>query len=200
MIDTVDGASETEDPHVERTVAFIADPRATTFLLPGTVSRLVGSLRIQRGLVDLSTLSGVAIALALEGEGVPYDLLDFGQGVSDDDPNTDPEPGEETGMAEALRLREAAIGVVRVGLDRIASINADLMLVPTVCEDGSARADFSRETLPGLVLEQAERLGLRILMMCPPEQGVRRYQNDSWVRQVMHVTTDEEAVEEGRNA
>lgn len=202
MIDTGNGTLEDEGPHVERTVAFVADPRATTFLLRETVSRLVGSLSIQRGLVDLTTLSGVAIALALETEGIPYDLLDFGQDIPDDAPsmNPVPEPGEDVSMSEAPRLRQGAAGTVKVGIDQIGSINANLMLIPTVAESGSAHADFAMETLPGLVLDQAEQRGLQILVMCPPEQGVRRYQNSCWVRHIMHVATEKEAVEANRGA
>ncbi|WP_017544040.1 hypothetical protein [Nocardiopsis prasina] len=200
MSDTSTGTPEPQGPHVERTVAFIADPRATTFLMRETVSRLVGSLGIQRGLVDPTTLSGVAVALTLEAEGVPYDLIDFGQGLPDDDPNMEPAPvpGEDVTMAEAPRLREAAAGTVRVELDRIGSMDANLMLIPAVREGGSAHAEFAVETLPGLVLSQAEQLGLRILVMCPPEQGVRRYQDGPWVRQIMHVTTEKEAAEANR--
>lgn len=192
MTDTDNGSPEEHEPRIERTVAFVADPRSTTFLLRETVSRLVGNLGLQRGLVDLSTLAGVSIALALEDEGVPYDLLDFGQNVPDD-PHLEPvsAPGEEVTMAEAPRLRRAAAGTLAVDLDRIGEIDANLMLIPAVREDGSVNAEFSAETLPGLALEQAERLGLRILVMCPPEQGVRRYQDGHWVRQIMHVTTED---------
>lgn len=192
-----------EEPRVERTVAFIADPGATTFLLRETVTRLVGSLDVQRGLVDLTTLPGVAVALALEEAGVPYDLLDFGQRTPGEDPGTEPVrvPGEDVTMAEAPRLRAAAAGTVEVELDRIGSIDANLLLIPTVREDGTAaQAEFGIGTLPGLVLDQAEQLGLRILVMCPPEQGVRRFQNGSWVRQIMHVTTEREAAEANRRA
>ncbi|MFE1170377.1 hypothetical protein [Nocardiopsis sp. NPDC058789] len=207
MSDTRSGTTETgegrtEEPRVERTVAFVADPGATTFLLRATVARLVGSLGVQRGLVDLTTLPGVAVALALEGEGVPYDLLDFGQLIPGEDPDTEPVPvpGEDVTMAEAPRLREAAAGTVRVESDRIGSLDANLMLIPTVREDGAPQAEFGIGTLPGLVLDQAEQLGLRILVMCPPEQGVRRYQDGSWVRQIMHVTTEREAAEANRQS
>lgn len=206
MSDTTgNGTPETEgertrEPREERTVAFVADPRATTFLLRDTVTKLVGSLGIQRGLVDLTTLPGVAIALALERAGVPYRLLDFGQSTPGEDANTAPVavPGEEVTMGDVPRLREAAAGTVRVEPDRIGALDANLMLIPTVREGGAAQAEFGIGTLPGLVLDQAEQLGLRILVTCPPEQGIRRYQDGSWVRQIMHVTTEQEAAEANR--
>ncbi|MFE9245232.1 hypothetical protein [Nocardiopsis sp. NPDC006938] len=202
MSDTISETAATEEPRVERTVAFVADPGATTFLLRETVTRLVGSLDLQRGLVDLTTLPGVAVALALEGAGVPYDLLDFGQLTPGEDPATEPArvPGEDVTMADAPRLRDAADGTVTVDPDRIAALDANLMLIPTVREDGAPQAEFGIGTLPGLVLDQAEQLGLRILVMCPPEQGVRRYQDGSWVRQIVHVTTEREAAAANRTA
>ncbi|MGW5875368.1 hypothetical protein ACWFMI_02280 [Nocardiopsis terrae] len=103
-------------------------------------------------------------------------------------------------MAEAPRLRRAAAGTFETGLDRIGSIDANLMLLPTAREGGSAHAEFARETLPGLVLDQAEQLGLQIIVMCPPEQGVRRYQNGLWVSQIVHVTTEKKAAEANRQA
>jgi hypothetical protein len=194
------------DTFAERTVAFFADPRATSLLLAETVQRLIESLDIQRGIVDITTVVGVAIARVLRDEGVPFDVLEFGQeshyrdGAADSLLAVTPETADTRMMApvmrviaagvianEAGRLRQDAAGIREMPIGELGLIDANVVLIPAMVGPDEKLLDFTVGSLLGTVIGQLEEAERDFVLIGAPERGLRAMPDGSYQREVAHV-------------
>lgn len=175
-----------ESDRVIPTAVFLADPRAAVHLLQDTVESLCSTYALQRALVDLTTLPGLAVATALLRAGIPFEHIDFGQ----ETPAQLPEdavardrrfkPNRARTMKDLPHLLAKSTGVWRVDVANLASVDANLVLIPAMVGTGQASStsaepliDFSPTTIVGAVLDQAEKLSRDLLVIAPPERGLR---------------------------
>ena len=169
----------TDQPtNTERTVAFYTDPRAATLLLKETIAALITSTDIQRGLVDLSTVSGLAIAEAFHEAGVPFDSLEFGQ----EDRLAEGPPTDE----DADEVRQAADGIKELEIEDLGTIDANIVVVPYVTANG-VTMDFTKTTVLGTVISQIEQAERQLLLVLPPERGLRPIADGMYQRAIVHV-------------
>jgi hypothetical protein len=184
-------ASETHDHEgvrTERTVAFFPDPRASTLLLTDTVASLIEILEIERGLVDLSSLPGLAVAAAFEEKNVPFDSLQYGQAdhyiewMSERDPVHNP-----VIEADAERLRALASGVKTLEVGDLGDVDANVILIPAMANNDAKLIDFSPETLPGAVMTQLEAGERPLMIIDTPERGLRQSFEGVYQRRIIHV-------------
>lgn len=175
-------------PEEERTVAFYADPRAATLLLSETIERLISSSEIKRGIVDLSTLPGLAIAAAFERAGVPFDTLSYGQTDHHDLRPAERDTVQNPYVAEDLpRLRAAAAGAQELAIDELGGIDANIVLIPAMADTGENRIDFNPLTVVGQVFEQLEAAGRDVMVVDTPDRGLRATGDGTYVRTIIHV-------------
>jgi hypothetical protein len=188
--------AEQPDPLIERTVAFFADPRATTLLLAETVEKLIESLDIQRGLVDISTVVGVRIARVFRDAGLPFDVLEFGQGehyrqgASENHPAITPVLRQISAAVisdEAGRLREAAAGTREIHVGDLGTIDANVVLIPATVGPDEKLLDFTTGSLLGAVIGQLESAERDFVLVDAPERGLRAMPDGSYQRVVVHV-------------
>lgn len=196
--ENIEGLSEQDEAEIvkiERTVAFFADPRASTLLLTDTVSRLIEALGVERGLVDLASLPGLAVAAAFEKEKVPYDSLQYGQAdryiewMSERNELHNPFIA-----ADAERFRSLAEGVVEIPVAELGDVDANVVLIPAMANNDAKLIDFSPETLPGAVMTQLEESGRPLVIIDTPERGLRQGFEGIYQRNIIHVSepTDED--------
>lgn len=195
MTDVLDSTT-TGEPTTERTVAFISDPRATDLLLEETIQKVVESLEIQRGIVDLSSVAGIAIGQVLHEAGIPFDALDYGQ-EGDFQRAAPVVHGSWAALADGItlssltekagQLREAASSVVTVPVGEIGAIDANVMLIPAMVGTDEKNVDFSPETISGVALTQLEEAKREFTIVLPPERGLRGLDDGSYERIVLHV-------------
>lgn len=191
--DPVGISSENDRPEFrsERTVAFFADRRAAPLLLAETVGQLIGSLRILRGLIDLSSIPGLTIASAFLRAGIPYESLEFGQErtyetvTGDADPIQNPVTG-----ADAEHLRSMATGEVKVDIADLGRIDANIALVPAVVGPNERLIDLSPQTITGVVMDQAGQSGRSLIVIDAPERGLSVEAGGTYLRTVLHVEGD----------
>ncbi|PDQ35519.1 MAG: hypothetical protein B5766_05490 [Candidatus Lumbricidophila eiseniae] len=171
------------------TVLFLADPRASVFLLKDTVSTLLMTYRVQHAYVDLTTLVGLTAASELLQAGIAYEHLDFGQqipemvqktttakstgsGAADRDQRSHCfKPSRPRTLQDFAYLEHMSADTHSVEIDKLAEIDANLVLIPTMTAEGVI--DFSADTMLGRTLDHIERLGRDALIVMPPERGLR---------------------------
>lgn len=193
VLENTTSQSEQPEPNAERTVAFFADRRAAPLLLVETVGHLIGSLRIQRGLIDISSIPGLTIAAAFLNSGIPYESLEFGQErtyetvTADRDPIQNPFTG-----ADADRLRQMAAGEVKIDIADLGRIDANIALVPAVVGPNERFVDFSPQTITGVVMEQSGKAGRSLLFIDAPERGLSVEAGGTYLRTVIHVEGSDE--------
>jgi hypothetical protein len=155
------------------TAVFFADPRATTFLLADTIGSLLAAYSIQHAYVDLTTLGGVTVAGELLRAGVAYTLLDFGQQVptapADHTAQFDLE--QPRSLADIPYLSAMSADTLTVKVEELAAMNANLVLIPAMADE--RLIDFSPNSLVGAVLVQAEEIQRDVLVLSPPQRGLR---------------------------
>lgn len=184
----VSPASEQTAPLTERTVAFFADRRAAPLLLTETVDQIISNLRVQRGLVDISSIPGLAIAEAFLRAGIPYESIEFGQErtyetvVTEHDPIQNP-----VTEADADRVRRLAAGEVELDIAELGNIDANIALVPAVVGPNEKLIDLSPHTITGVVMVQAGDLGRNLLVIDTPERGLSVEPTGGYLRTVLHV-------------
>lgn len=189
--------STSETITTERTLAFFADPRATDLLLEETVQKVIESLEIQRGLVDLSSVAGITIAQAFHDAGIPFDALDYGQ----DGEFAEAAPtvhGSWASLADGITLktltdkaeslRTLASSVVEVPIAEIGAIDANVMLIPAMVGSDEKLIDFSPETISGVAITQLQETNREFTVVLPPERGLRGLDDGSYERIVIHVS------------
>jgi hypothetical protein len=172
----------------ERTVAFFADPRAATLLLTETISELITALDVKRGIVDLSSLPGLAIAAAFERAGVPYASLEFGQKDHYESATAERDSVHNPYIAaDAARYRALADGSREITVADFGSIDANVVLVPAMVGPDEKLIDFSPNTVPGTVLTQFEALERSLVVVDTPERGLRVMPNGVYQRPLIHI-------------
>ncbi|MET0887160.1 MAG: hypothetical protein ABWX92_11985 [Mycetocola sp.] len=175
-------------PATERTVAFFADRRAAPLLLTDTVDQIISNLHVQRGLVDLSSIPGLAIAAAFVRAGIPYETIEYGQErtyetlVDDHDSVQNP-----VSEADAERFRSLAAGEVTLDIAELGNIDANIALVPAVVGPNEKLIDFSPQTITGVVMSQAEDLGRNLILIDTPERGLTVEPSGEYLRTVLLV-------------
>lgn len=172
----------------ERTVVFFADPRAATLLLTETVGQLISTLSIKHGIVDLSSLPGLAIAAAFERAGVPYESLVFGQENHYEDRMPERDTVHNPYIeADAERFRALAAGSKAIQMADLGTINANVVLVPAMVGPGEKLIDFSTGSLPGAVYTQLEAVERAFVIVDTPERGLRSMPDGTYERALIHV-------------
>jgi hypothetical protein len=164
-------AATAAEPVLVRTAAFLADGRTSAFLLPETINSLTTNQGIEHGLVDLSTQAGIITVQQLDASGIPYSVFDTDSLVPSADFEFDP---------AVFHLRAKAI--VPFNPNDIAAIDANIVLIPAPAHDAGPGVDATDGTITGLVIEQLQQAKLNCLMVLPPESGLRRQGDGSYVR------------------
>lgn len=187
-----------DQPVSQRTVAFFADPRAPKLLLTETVEKLIESLEIDQGIVDITTMAGVDIALAFVNAGVPFATLEYGQEPHYDQPDAEhsAEMSSElrrfaaanVAMHEEQLVNEAS-GVVYRPVNELGTVDANVVLVPAMVGPNEKLLDFSHGSLIGTVLSQLEETGRDAIVIDTPERGLRPMGDGSYQRAIIHVQT-----------
>jgi hypothetical protein len=159
-----------------RTAAFLADRDTSTFLLADTVQSLIAAQQVQSAVVDLSTEAGASIArLVAATPGIEYRIFD-----------TVPLDGDgiPSGLAPLL---EGSAGTVPFDAEDICAIDANIVLIPAAAIDAGPGVDVSDGTVAGAVLAQLQPAGLPCLLVLPPESGLRRQEDGSYVRLTLKI-------------
>ncbi|GAB5079733.1 hypothetical protein [Arthrobacter sp. AD-310] len=161
---------------IVRTVAFLADGRTSSFLLRETVASLVARQKIESAIVDISTEAGIVTAHQLLESGIDYTIFD----------TVPPKVDEENRpLVEVIRSRSQ--GTTSFDPGNIAAIDANVVLMPAPAEDSGPGIDVSDGTITAVVLEQLQAAGLSCLMLLPPEAGLRRQDDGSYVRLTLQL-------------
>ncbi|MDP9903131.1 hypothetical protein [Arthrobacter bambusae] len=166
----------TSSPIASPTIAVFSDPRASTLFLQETAQSLVTQYKIERAYVDLSTLAGLTVATAFLEAGIPYESLEFGK--AQPAPETDPqkaflpfEPKQARSLSDAPHLRQMSAGTVTLDVEELTLISANLVVIPAMADE--TLMDFSQGTVVGQVLNHVEKSGGDLLLIAPPERGLR---------------------------
>lgn len=165
-----------DDAPVIRTVAFLADGRASDFLLAESISTIVEHHQIQEAIVDLSMPAGVATAAQLLDTGIPYGILD-----------TVPPQWDEGSRPALQRLLDGASGRIPFDPENIAAIAAHMALIPAAATDAGPGIDATEGTVTALVLDQLQAAGRDCLVILPPEHGLRRRTDGTYVRLALRL-------------
>jgi len=192
--------STTSDPaptgtgDTERTVAFFADPRAAVLLLEDTVSALIEDRSIDRGLIDMSTLPGLAVARAFQRAGIPFHSLEYGQEARHNVGPADRHPIHAPVIAsDADDLLAAASASDMVAVGELGTIDANVVVIPAMLGDNEKLIDFSQGSLVGAVVTQLEEARRDLVLIDTPERGLRRRPDGTYLRAVIHVAASDES-------
>lgn len=158
-------------PALVRTVAFLADGRTSPFLLRETIAALVARQKVQSAVVDISTKAGVATARQLMDSGIEYTVFD-----------TVRPQWDQTSLPLVKEIRSRAKGTLAFDPRNIAAIDANIVLMPAPAEDTGPGIDASEGTITELVMTQLQEAQQSCLMVLPPEAGLRRQEDGSYVR------------------
>jgi hypothetical protein len=155
-----------------RTVAFLADEHTSGFLLAPTIQSLVASQQIQSVIVDLSTETGVSIAnLLVSNPEIEYRIFD-----------TVPLESTDALKFDLGPVLAHSAGTVPFDVDDIAAIDANIVLVPAAAIDAGPGVDVSDGTIAGAVISQLQQTKTNCMIVLPPESGLRRQDDGSYVR------------------
>lgn len=155
-----------------RTVAFLADKHASGFLLGQTIQALVAKQQIQSAIVDLSTRTGVSIAhLLVSNPDIEYRIFD-----------TEPLESTHEHKFDLGPVFEHSAGTVPFNAGDLSAIDANIVLVPAAAIDAGPGIDVSDGTLAGTVISQLQQANRDCLLILPPESGLRKLEDDSYVR------------------
>ena len=164
----------TQTPSISPTIAVFTDPRSSTLFLQETAQSLITQYKIERAFVDLSTLAGLAFANALLDAGIAYESLEFGKAESERDAGQVALTGAGSltpPLREASHLRQMSAGTLAVDIEELALIPANLVVIPAMADE--TLMDFSQGTVVGQVLNQIEKSNGELLLIAPPERGLR---------------------------
>lgn len=164
------------DPVVVRTAAFLADGRTSTFLLAETLDALISRQQIQSAIVDISTEAGVTTAKQLLESGVDYRIFD----------TIAPKWSEST-LPLVDQVRYQSLGTVPFDPQHVADIDANIVLIPAPAGDAGAGIDATDGTITAVVMEQLKVAELNCLLVLPPESGLRRQDDGSYVRLTLRL-------------
>lgn len=164
--------NDTQEQTLVRTVAFLADEHTSSFLLAPTIESLITNQKIESIILDLSTETGISIAHQLvSNPGIEYRIFDTVPLKST--------PGLSFDLDPVLAH---SAGTVPFDVEDIAGIDANIVLVPAAAIDAGPGVDVSDGTIAGAVISQLQRAKQGCLMILPPESGLRRQGDGSYVR------------------
>ena len=86
------------------------------------------------------------------------------------------------GLARKTTALATSSGVPMRPVGLRASIDANIVLIPAPADDAGPGVDATEGTITGLVIEQLQEAKLNCLMVLPPESGLRRQGDGSYVR------------------
>ncbi|MET3172927.1 UNVERIFIED_ORG: hypothetical protein ABIB52_000755 [Arthrobacter sp. UYCu721] len=176
-----DAESTPEDktavPSLVRTAAFLADGRTSTFLLAETVAALVSHQEILSAFVDISTEAGLVTAHQLLEAGIDYSIFD-----------TVPPKWDLTTRPLVDRVLTKSRGTVPFDPGNIAAIDANIVLTPAPASDAGPGIDATDGTITAVVMEQLKAAEMNCLLVLPPESGLRRQNDGSYVRLTLKVS------------
>lgn len=171
-LDTPTDVAAGETTATVRTVAFLADKHASGFLLSQTIDALIAKQQIQSVILDLSTSTGVSIAnLVLSNPDIEYRIFD-----------TEPLESTHEHKFDLGPVLEHSAGSVPFNAEDINTIDANIVLVPAAAIDAGPGIDVSDGTLAGTVISQLQQARRDCLLVLPPESGLRKLEDDSYVR------------------
>lgn len=159
-----------------RTAAFLADGRTSTFLLAETVAALVLRQEIQSAIVDISTEAGLATAHQLLESGIEYSIFD-----------TVPPKWDLTTRPLVDKVLTKSQGTVPFDPGSITNIDANIVLTPAPASDAGPGIDATEGTITAVVLEQLKAAELDCLLVLPPESGLRRQEDGTYVRLTLRL-------------
>jgi len=155
-----------------RTVAFLADGNTSGFLLGPTIEALLTKQDIQSVIIDLSTSIGISIAnMVVSKPEIEYRIFD-----------TTPLESTHEHKFDLGPVLTHSAGTVPFNAEDVMSIDANLVLVPAAAIDAGPGIDVSEGTLAGAVLTQLQEAKQDCLVILPPESGLRRQEDGSYVR------------------
>jgi hypothetical protein len=166
-----DTTATKDEPVLVRTAAFLADERTSDFLLPETISSLITRQGIEHGLVDLSTRAGVVVAQQFDTSGIAYSIF-----------NTDPLTPSADFEFDLKALYVHAKAILPFNPENVTDIDANIVLITAPADDGGPGIDATDGAITNLVIEQVQQTKLNCLMVLPPESGLRRQNDGSYVR------------------
>ncbi|MGY4541151.1 hypothetical protein ACVWY0_001060 [Arthrobacter sp. UYNi723] len=165
------------EPTLVRTAAFLADGRTSPFLLAETVAALVSRQEIQSAIVDISTEAGVVTAHQLLEAGIEYSIFD-----------TVPPKWDLTTRPLVEQVLSETRGTVPFDPGNIAAIDANIVLMPAPATDAGPGIDATDGTITAVVMDQLKAAELNCLLVLPPESGLRRQNDGSYVRLTLRVS------------
>lgn len=163
-------------PTSVRTAAFLADGRTSAFLLAETVAALVSRQEIQSAIVDISTKAGLATAQRLLDSGVEYRIFD-----------TVPPKWDDATCPLLEQIRTGSQGTMPLDPGDIAAIDANIVLAPAPASDAGPGIDATDGTITAVVMEQLKEARRPCLLVLPPESGLRRQEDGSYVRLTLKI-------------
>lgn len=164
------------EPVLVRTAAFLADGRTSTFLLAETVAALVLRQEIQSAIVDISTEAGLETAHQLLESGIEYSIFD-----------TVPPKWDLTTRPLVDKVLTKSQGTVPFDPGSITTIDANIVLTPAPASDAGPGIDATDGTITAVVLEQLKEAELDCLLVLPPESGLRRQEDGTYVRLTLRL-------------
>lgn len=169
-------ARAANSPTSVRTVAFLADGRTSAFMLAETVAALVSRQEIQSAIVDISTEAGLVTARRLLDSGVEYRIFD-----------TVPPEWDDTTRPLLEQIRTGSQGTMSLDPGDIAAIDANIVLAPAPASDAGPGIDATDGTITAVVMEQLKEARRPCLLVLPPESGLRRQEDGSYVRLTLKI-------------
>lgn len=190
----------TEKLSTERTAVFFCDSRASTVMLGETVSLLIATKHIERGILDINSAPGRVVAAEFHKAGLPYSALSTDQPLPTNEDLadiTDLDGEFPSKLDDPAYLLQQAAGIVEVDPERYHEINANIVLVPAMVGSGQVHIDLvadhtngidlSPTTLPGVVIEQCQLADRDVLLIDPPERGLVQRPGGGYQRRIMHL-------------
>lgn len=201
--DTIDQIEDSQEYdktlRAERTAVFFCDSRASTIMLGETISTLIAVKHIQRGILDVNSPAGRAIAAQFHKAGLPYDILSTDQPLPEDNTqdSDDDELREYDKFDDPAYLLQQAAGIVDVDPENYHQINANIVVVPAMVGSGQKHIDVVADrtdvidagptTLPGIVMAQCQMADRDVLMIDTPERGLVQRADGEYQRRVAHL-------------
>ncbi|MEO3931361.1 hypothetical protein WMO79_00915 [Micrococcaceae bacterium Sec7.4] len=162
----------TQEQTLVRTVAFLADEHTSGFLLAPTIQSLIISQKIQSVIVDLSTETGVSIAHQLVSKPeIEYRIFD-----------TVPLKSTHENKFDLGPVLAHSAGTAPFNPEDLTGIDANIVLIPAAAIDAGPGVDVSDGTIAGAVINQLQQAKRDCLLVLPPESGLRRQEDGSYVR------------------
>jgi hypothetical protein len=159
-----------------RTAVFLADGRVSPFLITDTIDALIEEQKLEKAILDLSTKAGITLARHLNWINFSYSVFD-----------TEPLVSSPEFKFDIDELLEGAEETLAFEPDSIVNIDAGIVLIPMAALDGGAGIDASEGTITSILVPQLQEAQKGVLMILPPELGLRRQADETYVRAMLQL-------------